>query len=170
MQTQLCEFCLRSGMLCSNCQEKVRRGEVDDLYMSVAQYLLKVENRNPQLNKARLDRVVDVGGFLVLVVGRGDRRKFMGEAGRFARDIGDNFNRRVLVIEWGVNDRGFLEDLFSSQRIVTINIIWLPDGSTETRVVLQSRGARRLSKKRMRALTEIAKRVRNMDLRVEYVY
>ena len=170
MQTQLCEFCLRSGMLCSNCQEKVRRGEVDDLYMSVAQYLLKVENRNPQLNKARLDRVVDVGGFLVLVVGRGDRRKFMGESGRFARDIGDNFNRRVLVIERGVNDRGFLEDLFSSQRIVTINIIWLPDGSTETRVVLQSRGARRLSKKRMRALTEIAKRVRNMDLRVEYAY
>jgi len=157
-------------MLCSNCQEKVRRGEVDDLYMSVAQYLLKVENRNPQLNKARLDRVVDVGGFLVLVVGRGDRRKFMGESGRFARDIGDNFNRRVLVIERGVNDRGFLEDLFSSQRIVTINIIWLPDGSTETRVVLQSRGARRLSKKRMRALTEIAKRVRNMDLRVEYAY
>ena len=170
MQTQLCEFCLRSGMLCANCQEKVRRGEVDDLYMSVAQYLLKVENRNPQLNKARLDRVVDVGGFLVLVVGRGDRRKFMGESGRFARDIGDNFNRRVLVIERGVNDRGFLEDLFSSQRIVTINIIWLPDGSTETRVVLQSRGARRLSKKRMRALTEIAKRVRNMDLRVEYAY
>jgi len=170
VQTQLCEFCLRSGMLCSNCQEKVRRGEVDDLYMSVAQYLLKVENRNPQLNKARLDRVVDVGGFLVLVVGRGDRRKFMGESGRFARDIGDNFNRRVLVIERGVNDRGFLEDLFSSQRIVTINIIWLPDGSTETRVVLQSRGARRLSKKRMRALTEIAKRVRNMDLRVEYAY
>lgn len=94
----------------------------------------------------------------------------MGESGRFARDIGDNFNRRVLVIESGVNDRGFLEDLFSSQHIITINIIWLPDGSTETRVVLQSRGARRLSKKRMRALTEIAKRVRNMDLRVEYAY
>ena len=170
MQTQLCEFCLRSGMLCSNCQEKVRSGEVNDLYMKVAQYLLKVENQNPQLNKARLDKVVDVGGFLVLVVGRGDRSKFMGESGRFARDIGHNFNRRVLVIESGVNDRGFLEDLFSGQRIVTINIIWLPDGSTETRAVLQSRGARRLSKKRMRALTEIAKRVRNMDLRIEYTY
>jgi transcription antitermination factor NusA-like protein len=157
-------------MLCSKCQEKVSSGEVDDLYMKVAQFLLKVENQNPQLNKARLDKVVNVGGFLVLVVGRGDRSKFMGEAGRLARDIGDNFKRRVLVIETGVNDRGFLEDLFSGQRIITINIIWLPDGSTETRVVLQSRGARRLSKKRMRALTEIAKRVRNMDLRVEYAY
>jgi len=157
-------------MLCSNCQEKVSSGKVNDLYMKVAQYLLKVENQNPQLNKARLDKVVDVGGFLVLVVGRGNRSKFINESGKFAQDIGDNFNRRVLVIESSVNDRGFLEDLFSSQRIITFNIIWLPDRSTQTRVVLQSRGVRRLSKKRMRALTEIAKRVRNMDLRVEYAY
>jgi transcription antitermination factor NusA-like protein len=138
--------------------------------MKVAQFLLNIENKNPQLSKARLDKVVDAGGFLVLVVGRGDRNKFMGESGRLARDLGDNFKRRVLIIERGVNDRGFLEDLFSGQHILTINIIWLPDGSTETRVVLQGRGARRLSKKRIRALTAIAKEVRNMDLRVEYVY
>jgi transcription antitermination factor NusA-like protein len=157
-------------MLCNKCQEKVSTGVVNDLYMKVAQYLLKVENQNPQLQKAKLEKVVDVGGFLVLVVGRGDRNKFMGETGRLPRDIGDTFNRRVLIIEEGVNDRGFLEDLFSGQHIVTINIIWLPDGTTETRVVLQGRGARRLSKKRLNALTQIAKGVRNMDLRVEYVY
>jgi len=170
VQTQLCEFCLRSGMLCSKCQEKVRKGEVDDLYMRVAKFLLDVEGQHPGLQKARLNKVFDVGGFLVLVVGRGDRSRFMDEGGRLTRDLGDGFGRRVLVIEEGVNDRGFLEDLFSSQHIVTINIIWLPDGSTETRVVLRGRGARRLGKKRIRALTEIAKKVRNMDLRVEYAY
>lgn len=170
MQTQLCEFCLKSGMLCNKCQEKIKSGVVDDLYMKVAQYLLKIEKNHPQLQKARLKVVANVGGFLVLVVGRGDRAKFLGGSGRLSRDIGDEFKRRVLVIEESVNDRGFLEDLFEGQRIVTINIIWLPDGTTETRVVLQGRGARRLSKKRLRALSEIAKRIRNMDLRVEYVY
>lgn len=157
-------------MLCNKCTEKVRTGIVDDLYMKVAQYLLKVENQNPQLQRAKLQKVADIGGFLVIVVGRGDRNKFLGDSGRLSRDIGDEFNRRVLIIEEGVNDRGFLEDLFTGQHIVTINIIWLPDGTTETRVVLQGRGARRLSKKRLRALAEIAKRIRNMDLRVEYVY
>jgi len=170
VQTQLCEFCLRSGMLCSKCQEKVRKGEVNDLYMKVAQYLLDVENKYPALQKARLDKTFETGGFLVLVVGRGDRNKFMTDGGKLTRDVGDSFGRRVLVIEDGVNDRGFLEDLFSSQHIVTINIIWLPDGTTETRIVLQGRGARRLSKKRIKALTDIAKEVRKMDLRVEYAY
>ncbi len=170
MQTQLCEFCLKSGMLCSKCQEKVSSGEVNDHYIKVARYLLENENKFPDLQKARLNRVFEVGGYLVLVVGRGDRNKFSDQTGRLTRDLGDEFKKRVLVIEDSQNDRGFLEDIFANQHIITINIIWLPDGTTETRVVLQGRRARRLSKKRINAMTEIAKQVRKMDLRVEYAY
>ncbi|MFQ6052733.1 MAG: hypothetical protein ACE5OO_00695 [Candidatus Bathyarchaeia archaeon] len=155
-------------MLCSQCQEKIRSGAVSDIYMRVARFLLDIENQYPLLQKARLRRVEEVGGFLVLVVNRGDRSKLMSYGGKLTRAVGDEFRKRVLVLEEGVSDRRFLEDLFSGQRIVTINIIWLPDGSTETRVVLRRRRARRLSKKRMQALLKIAKKVRNMNLRVEY--
>jgi len=168
VQTQLCEFCLRSGMLCSNCQEKVRSGAVTELYMRVARFLLDIEGQYPLLQKARLENVVRAGGFLVIVVGRGERSRFTSYGGKLTRAIGDEFRKRVLVIERGVSDRRFLEDLFSNQRIVAINIIWLPDGSTETRVVLGERRSRRLSKKRIKALREIAKEVRDMNLRVEY--
>jgi len=154
-------------MLCAQCQEKLRTGVVTDLYMRVAKFLLDVESRYPLLQKARLEDVAEAGGFLVLVVGPGDRSKFMG-SGKLTRDLRDEFRKRVLIIERGVNDRRFLEDLFSDQHIVAINIIWLPDGSTETRVVLRGRRTRRLSKKRINALREIAKKVRNMSLRVEY--
>ena len=169
MQIQLCEFCLKSGMLCSKCQRKVESGEVSGKYIDVAKTLLEMENKNQFLQKVRLDNVLDAGGFLVLVVGKGDAAKFSAEP-RLTRDLGDRFNKRVLVIESGTKDRQFLEELFANQHIVTINIIWLPDGSTETRVVLQGRGSRRLSKKRLQALTSVAKSVRKMDLRVEYAY
>jgi transcription antitermination factor NusA-like protein len=139
--------------------------------MRVAAFLLDIENRYPPIQKARLDRVIEVGGFLVLVVGHDDANKFTSQGGRITRDLRGKFNKRVLIIEGGVNDRKFLEDLFSEQSIVTINIIWLPDGTTETRVVLKGgRRSRRLSKKRIKALKDIAKKVRNMDLRVEYEY
>ena len=169
MQIQLCEFCLKSGMLCSKCQAKVESGEVSKKYMEVAKTLLEMEHQNQFLQKVRLDNVLDAGGFLVLVVGKGDAAKFNAEP-RFTRDLGNRFNKRALVIESGTKDRQFLEELFANQHIVTINIIWLPDGSTETRVVLQGRGSRRLSKKRLHALTSVAKSVRKMDLRVEYAY
>lgn len=169
MQIQLCEFCLKSGMLCSKCQTKIESGEVSDKYMEVAKRLLTLENKYQFLQKVRLDNVLDASGFLVLVVGKGDSRKFNAEP-KLTRNLGDEFNKRVLVIESGTKDRKFLEDLFMNQHIITINIIWLPDGTTETRVVLQGRGTRRLSKKRLNALSSVAKKVRNMDLRVEYAY
>ena len=169
MQIQLCEFCLKSGMLCNKCKAKVESGEVSDQYIEVAKLLLGMENQYQFLQKVRLDNVLEAGGFLVLVVGKGDAAKINADP-KLTRDLGDQFNKRVLVIESGVKDRQFLEDLFASQHIVTINIIWLPDGSTETRVVLQGRGTRRLSKKRLQALVNVAKTVRNMDLRVEYAY
>jgi transcription antitermination factor NusA-like protein len=169
VQIQLCEFCLKSGMLCNKCKAKVESGEVSDQYIEVAKLLLGMENQYQFLQKVRLDNVLEAGGFLVLVVGKGDAAKINADP-KLTRDLGDQFNKRVLVIESGVKDRQFLEDLFASQHIVTINIIWLPDGSTETRVVLQGRGTRRLSKKRLQALVNVAKTVRNMDLRVEYAY
>jgi len=156
-------------MLCNKCKAKVQSGEVSDQYIEVAKLLLSWENQFQFLQKVRLDNVLDAGGFLVLVVGKGDAAKINADP-KLTRDLGDQFNKRVLVIEGGVKDRQFLEDLFASQHIVTINIIWLPDGSTETRVVLQGRGSRRLSKKRLQALVNVAKTVRNMDLRVEYAY
>jgi len=131
VQIQLCEFCLKSGMLCNKCQAKVQSGEVSDQYIEVAKLLLEMENQYQFLQKVRLDNVLEAGGFLVLIVGKGDAAKFNADP---------------------------------------INIIWLPDGSTETRVVLQGRGNRRLSKKRLQALVNVAKTVRNMDLRVEYAY
>jgi transcription antitermination factor NusA-like protein len=156
-------------MLCNKCQAKVESGEVSNQYIEVAKKLLQVENQYQTLQKVKLDNVFEAGSFLVLVVGKGDAAKINANP-KLTRDLGDQFNKRVLVIESGVKDRQFLEDLFDNQHIITINIIWLPDGSTETRVVLQRRGSRRLSKKRLQALVNVAKIIRNMDLRVEYAY
>jgi hypothetical protein len=156
-------------MLCNKCQAKVQSGDVSDQYIEVAKLLLGMENQFQFLQKTKLDNVIEAGGFLVLLVGKGDAVKFNSYP-KLVRDLGDQFNKRVLVIESGVKDRQFLEDLFVNQHIVTINIIWLPDGTTETRVVLQGRSSRRLSKKRLQALVNVAKTVRNMNLRVEYAY
>lgn len=169
MQTQLCEFCLKSGMLCSKCQEKVSSGAVTEKYIDVAKKLLEHEDQYTFLQDIRLDNVFEVEGFLVLVVGKGDLRKIESDPDA-QRGLENILNKRVLLIESGVKDRVFLEDLFAGQHIVTINIIWLPDGSTETRVVLRGRDSRKMSEERINALREIAKKVKEMDLRVEYTY
>ncbi|MGF3521971.1 MAG: hypothetical protein ACQXXJ_02605, partial [Candidatus Bathyarchaeia archaeon] len=61
----------------------------------------------------------------------------------------------------------FLEDLFMPLSILTINTIWLPDGTTETRVILRRKRGSQLPFD-LKALKEIAHAVRKMTLRVEF--
>jgi hypothetical protein len=51
--------------------------------------------------------------------------------------------------------------------ILTINTIWLPDGTTETRVILRKKRGGQLPFD-LKALKEIARKVRKMSLRVEF--
>ena len=74
--------------------------------------------------------------------------------------------KTYAYLEHGVDDRKFLEDLFVPFSILTINTIWLPDGTTETRVILKRKRGAQLPFD-LKALKEIASKVRKMSLRVE---
>lgn len=156
-------------MLCSKCQDKLDSGAISKAYLDVAKKLISRENYYPFLQNVTLENIFETESYLVLIVNKGDLRKFESEP-KSTRELGNLFSKRILVLEKGVKDRKFLEDLFAGQHIVTINIIWLPDGTTETRVVLRGRGSRKLSKKRIQDLVEVANEVKNMNLRVEYTF
>jgi transcription antitermination factor NusA-like protein len=110
---------------------------------------------------------VDVDNTLALVVGRGDVPRLLGYGGKIIKALGAEVGKAVRVLEYGAEDRKFLEDLFAPLSIVAINTIWLPDGTTETRVILRKRRGRR-SPFNVKALKEIARKVHNMALRVEF--
>ena len=167
MKTPLCDFCLRSGILCSRCEEKVRSGVITKLFMEVAKFLLKLEERYPILQEVFLKDVIEGDDIMALIVDRGDMGKILSYGGKIVRSVSEAFGRRVKVLESGVSDRKFLEDLFAPYRILMINVIWLPDGTTETRVVLD-RKSRRIEPKTVEALKKIAKKARDITLRVEF--
>jgi transcription antitermination factor NusA-like protein len=83
------------------------------------------------------------------------------------KTLGEETGKIVRILEHGVDDRKFLEDLFMPLSILTINTIWLPDGTTETRVILKKRRGSPIPFD-SKALKEIARKVRKMSLRVEF--
>jgi transcription antitermination factor NusA-like protein len=167
MKTQLCNFCLRSGILCSKCDGKVKSGEISDAYLKIAKQLLSLEEKYPPLQSITFHDAVEANGILALIVGRGDISRLLGYGGKIVRAIGQETGKRIRILEKGAEDRKFLEDLFAPLSIVTINTIWLPDGTTETRVILR-KGWGRTPQVNVKAVKEIAKKVRNVVLRVEF--
>jgi len=73
----------------------------------------------------------------------------------------------VKLISFGGDDRSFLEDLFSPLSILTINTVWIPDGSTETKVILTGRRPRKMPVD-LDMVQNIAKELKGMALRVEF--
>jgi transcription antitermination factor NusA-like protein len=167
VKTALCNFCLKSGILCQKCLAKVNSGEISKLDLKIARLLLSLEEEYPSLQNAYFHKSVDVDKTLAVIVGRGDVPRLLGYGGKIVKTLGAKVGKAIRVLEYGVDDRKFLEDLFAPLSIVAINTIWLPDGTTETRVILRKRRGRQ-PPFNVKALKEIARKVRNMTLRVEF--
>ena len=167
MKTELCSFCLKSGMLCQKCAAKVKAGDITDIDLRVARLLLSLEEKYPSLQNVCFYKAIDVNKTLAVLVGRGDVPRILGYGGKIVKAIGDETGKSVRVLENGVDDRKFLEDLFIPLSILTINTIWLPDGTTETRVILRRKRGGQLPFD-LKAIKEIAQKVRKMSLRVEF--
>jgi len=167
VKAELCRFCLKSGILCPKCREKVRKGEVTRTDLEVARLLVSLEEKYPPLQDVYFHKSVEAGGVLAIVVGKGDIARMLSYGGKIIKDLEREVNKKIRVLEYNSDERKFLEDLFAPMSILTINKIWLPDGTTETRVVLK-RGRRMKPQVKMKSLKKIAKKLYDMSLRIEF--
>jgi transcription antitermination factor NusA-like protein len=167
MKTELCSFCLKSGMLCQKCSAKVKAGEISDLDLRIAKLLLNMEDKYSTLQNVCFYKAVEVEKTLAILVGHGDVPRLLGYGGKIIKAISDETGKNVRILEYGVDDRKFLEDLFIPFSILTINTIWLPDGTTETRVILKRKRGQQLPFD-LNTIKGIAQNVKKMSIRVEF--
>lgn len=166
MKTPLCNFCLKSGILCSKCETSLREGRIDQLDIDIAKLLLDLQESHPILQDISFLKAVESGPVLAIVVGQGELKKFLGSGGKLIRSLSERTGKRIKILEGDCPLRRFLEELFAPASILTINTIWLPDGTTETKVILSYRDSRHLPSS-VATLKELARKIRNVVLRVE---
>lgn len=166
MRMRLCSFCVKSGILCQKCQEKIETGEINETYMRIAKELIKFEDKYTSIQKISLNNVYNVDNIIILAVGRGDSSQLLALRGRILRDLSKVIGKRIRVFEESGEVRKFLEDLFMPTKILAINTIWIPDGTTETRVVIPGRKRRLFMSEEI--LKELAQKIRGMTLRITF--
>ena len=167
VKTILDAFCVKSGILCRRCEEKLEKGQITELDLKVIQRMVELEKEHPVLQDVTYHRSVEADGMMAVLVDRRDLPRLLGGGAKVVKDLGDTFGKRVKLISYGGDDREFLEDLFSPLSILTINTIWIPDGSTETKVILTGRQPRKMPVD-LDVVKTIAKDLKSMTLRVEF--
>ena len=166
MKTPICSFDAKTGTLCSRCEDKLRSGHLTQVDVECAVKLVKLAERDQEINKFTMINAYHVNGDIVLVLQRSDLSALRSNV-ELSRKIEQQFENKVWFVEAEATDKRFLENLFYPARILTINLIWLPDGSKLTKVIVAAKEGQ-VSGINVEQIQKITKTVRNIELLVDF--
>ncbi len=167
VKTILDNFCVKSGIFCQRCEEKLKTGRISDLDVRIIRTITEMEKENPPLQEVTFHKAVEAGDIMALMVDRKGMDAFLSSGARLAKTLGDRVGKRVRVLSFGGDERDFLEELFTPFSILTINTVWLPDGSRETKVILTGRRPR-YSRVDFEVVKKLARELKGLTLRIEF--
>ncbi len=165
METALCKICQLTGVLCRSCEKKLRNGEISQLDIDVSVFLGQKTKGRKELEDIEFLNALYIDDHIVLFFKKGDLTKLFKHGRKILDEMKRKFRAKILPVEYHHDLREFIEGLFYPTTVTAIKTIWLPDGSMETRILL----GERVSKRRARIANMIAKKVKNVEVKVESI-
>lgn len=166
LRIPICAFDAKTGILCAKCQAKLTAGQISEADIQVSRALVKLAEKVNEVNKMTLLRSFQVDGNYVLEVEQADAAMVRSKP-EIKQKLEEQLKGRVWVIASSNSDRRFLEDLFYPIRLLTVNTVWLPDGSKLTKAIVPGRRVEKLSGE-IEMLKRIVKQVKGIELMVEF--
>ena len=166
MKTPICSFDARTGVLCPQCDAKLRSGQLSETDVEVSIRLTKAAEKNHNISKMNLVKADLVDSDYLLVLEPGTLAPLRHDL-VFQKDLQNVLGAKVWLTEADTTPRKVLEDLFFPVRIANINTVWLPDGSKLTKIVIPGRKTERFPHDTER-IAKILKDARGIDLMVEF--
>ncbi len=123
-----CKTCLKTGILCGVCREKLKSGEYTDLDVEISKALLSFygKERGKLGGRVEYKRSMMKNGLLVLILSKGSLNDFFAHGGiRLIRFLEDRFKRRVRVIEETENHRKMVRHLLPV-KVQGLNMVYYP--------------------------------------------
>jgi Transcription elongation factor len=155
MKAPICNVCLKSDVLCSNCEEKLENGEITELEVKISRILKDLSNKYGSLRDSEIKHVYDTENVLVIVTAEGDGAKVVGRGGEIVKEIADRADKSIRVVEKAEKDEDVIKGLLSPAEIKSINTVFKPEGQSEKIVVSeQYQGKINLSTDELESLIE----------------
>ena len=165
LKIPICSFDAKTGILCPKCEMKLKGGQITLTDVEVSIKLTKLAEKTPELNKISLIKAMDISGNYVIILKAGDLMILRNDD--LMMQVEGFLGKKTMFLEGDVSDRRMLEDLFYPIRILTVNVVWLPDGSKLSKVIIPGRKTERFPID-IELVKKVAKAVRSIDLLVEF--
>lgn len=138
MKAPICNVCLKSDVLCSQCEEKLKDGDISELEIKISRILKELSNEYGSLRDSEIEHVYDTENVLVIVTAEGDGAKVVGKKGEIVKKIAEKVDKSIRVVERTEKDRDAIQGLLSPAEIKSINTVFKPEGESKKVVVDES--------------------------------
>jgi len=165
LRLPICIFDAKTGVLCPKCESRLKNGELSKVDVECSIKLIKLSNKNQDIDKLNLIGSQKIDGDYVLIL-KHSNVSHIKSNDKIISSIEDEFNGRVWFVEANSSVRKILENLFFPIRILKTNMIWLPDGNQVTQVTIESKDYEKFSSI-IEKVKKIINVVRNIELVVE---
>lgn len=159
------EFCVKTGVLCDECEERLRKKAYGEEELRLSKIFLELRDKIRGISDVALLGVVSKGNMLIIQVGENDIGKMGGDLRKLSKLLKGQRDVKVTLVESGASEKEFLRQLAWPNRVLSVKTVWLPDGSRQTRVVLD--GKRSIDE--LRSLEEAARELRGTDIKFEII-
>ena len=165
MKTPICTFDAKTGILCTKCETKLRLGHLTHADIEGAMKITKIAEHNQDVNKFTMISAAKVDDDFILIL-RGSDIIVLRTNTSLSKKFEDEFQSKVWFVEAEATDRRFIENLFFPAKVLTVNLIWLPDGNKLTKAIITDGNPSELESN-VEKIKKIAKEIRNIELLVE---
>lgn len=157
---------MKTGLLCPRCQVLVESGEVRKDEIPIMKVLLELEENDSfrGLRDAKYVRSLRLKDLTIVVL----KAKNLAppELNKIARRLGEALGTRVQVVEHTRDIKRMMAELVSPASITGVNMVWLPDGTTQY-VVRISRHEEKLLPAGREVLEEALSVLLNAQIRIK---
>ncbi len=144
MKTPICEVCLKSGILCPGCQQKLDKGEVTELDVKIARALHKSSTRNKEIKDITFERSIIANSLAILIVEKRDVSVLMGKGGKVLKSISNQIKMNVRVLGDLTDPRVVADDLIRPARLLGVNTVFAIDGTSRYKIRIAQEDAQKM--------------------------
>jgi transcription antitermination factor NusA-like protein len=146
MKSSVCGVCLKSGLLCKSCGEKVKNGEISEAEVKTAGILFRLSEKRKPLKDITIVKVAESPEMVVIVCGKGDAAKIIGASGKTVKILEKELENRVMIAEESGDMNDFIHNLLNPVPVVSISTLYR-QGREIVKVVTGRFGGPRISSK-----------------------
>lgn len=123
-----CDACIAGESLCASCQDKLDKGELCQLDLSVSRFIAANRERHG-LSGVKVSKCLD-DGHAAIIFCHSEPGLLIGKGGRVVTELASTLKRRVKVISTKAEMHAAASELLNPATLLGINLIYSATGNT----------------------------------------